>query len=285
MDHDYIEQFDLVDRYLMGKLAAEESARFEEHFVDCLHCIDRLKTTENLVEGLRLVAVEQASKAESYARPSRAGYFLKAISWKPMPLAAASLLLLLIAGAILATNRIRDLRSEVNQAKSDSAERESLLQEQRRNAERREQELAGQISQLEDKIQAGQKQPPDQPARPVDLAHPVMSLPVIYLKPVTRGEPAAGRVTLPRSPADLHFLLPLEGEVQHNDYHVTISDDRGGPVWKGRGFKPGDLRSLFIRVNSGLLRPGGYTFEVEGITSEGAYTPVGNYPVRAIKAR
>jgi anti-sigma factor RsiW len=62
MDHGYIEENNVADRYLMGKLSAEERARFEEHFVDCAQCLDRLETTEGIRAALRTVAAGKHSR-------------------------------------------------------------------------------------------------------------------------------------------------------------------------------------------------------------------------------
>ena len=35
MDHQYIDDHDILDGYLQERLSAAERARFEEHFIDC----------------------------------------------------------------------------------------------------------------------------------------------------------------------------------------------------------------------------------------------------------
>jgi hypothetical protein len=35
VNHHQIEESNIVDRYLLGRLPPEEQTRFEEHFVDC----------------------------------------------------------------------------------------------------------------------------------------------------------------------------------------------------------------------------------------------------------
>jgi anti-sigma factor RsiW len=51
MEHSYIEDHNIAERYLSGKLSPEERMRFEEHFVDCTHCLDRLEPTDDLRDG------------------------------------------------------------------------------------------------------------------------------------------------------------------------------------------------------------------------------------------
>lgn len=59
MDHVTIEEENVVERYLMGQLAAAEAARFEEHYLDCVECLDRLDLSKRLHQGLKDVATEE----------------------------------------------------------------------------------------------------------------------------------------------------------------------------------------------------------------------------------
>jgi len=61
MDHKYIDEFDIVERYLARSLADGETAEFEEHFIECLECVGRLEATKAFVDGLRHVASERAA--------------------------------------------------------------------------------------------------------------------------------------------------------------------------------------------------------------------------------
>ena len=54
MEHWYIEDNNLVDLYLLGRLSAEERMRFEQHFIDCPECLDWLERTSELRAGLRV---------------------------------------------------------------------------------------------------------------------------------------------------------------------------------------------------------------------------------------
>src|SRR5215210_9521555 len=97
MDHEQTVQYDLVDRYLMGKLPAEESAGFEEHFVDCPQCIARLQTTKNFLQDLQFVAAQQASRLDHYQPNGGSRHFLQLISRKPLALAVGCLLIAAVA--------------------------------------------------------------------------------------------------------------------------------------------------------------------------------------------
>ena len=66
MDHHYIEEHNVADRYLLRKLPAEERTRFEEHFIACAECLDRVEVTEGFRGALRAVAAEEAARPHVY---------------------------------------------------------------------------------------------------------------------------------------------------------------------------------------------------------------------------
>jgi hypothetical protein len=53
MNHDDAIREQAVERYLLGELAEEGRARFEEHFFDCTICASELKTGAVFVDALR----------------------------------------------------------------------------------------------------------------------------------------------------------------------------------------------------------------------------------------
>lgn len=82
MDHGYIEQRRVVERYLTDRLSIAERVSFEEHYIACEECLDRLEQAEALVGAqdhavtgwfrTRLIGVGPAALAElgpAAARP------------------------------------------------------------------------------------------------------------------------------------------------------------------------------------------------------------------------
>lgn len=61
MDHQIIEDENVAERYVAGKLAADEEALFEEHYLDCQECITRVEDAERLHRGLQRVAAEETA--------------------------------------------------------------------------------------------------------------------------------------------------------------------------------------------------------------------------------
>src|SRR6185295_16338820 len=62
MDHADIDEQHVVDRYVRGTLPAEESARFEEHYLHCQDCLDRLDLAESMKRGFQRAAGQDAAR-------------------------------------------------------------------------------------------------------------------------------------------------------------------------------------------------------------------------------
>src|SRR5689334_13264708 len=72
MEHPYIEEHNIADCYLLGKLSAEERIQFEEHCENCMQCSNNLEAIDGLRTGLRIVAGEEVwrPRARVKAGPS-----------------------------------------------------------------------------------------------------------------------------------------------------------------------------------------------------------------------
>lgn len=291
MDHHHIDQFSLIDRYLMGRLAAHESAEFEEHFIDCPQCIDRLDTTKDFIEGLRLVASDQALETESYTPRGGARYFRRMISRKSWPL-AAGFFLFIVAGTVFMVSHARRLQFEIDRAQSEidraeaktetvSAEWEANYKLAENNYQEAKQELAGRVSQLKADLQNAK----ERIAESRKWMQPQANVATFVLKSLRSSGPQSpiNEIPLPHSPTGFTIQVPLEGEVNYTDYRVTILDDHGGRVWRQPGFKPNEHDALSLGLNSSFFKVGNYTLTVEGRDKKEGFKPIGNYPFRVIK--
>ena len=99
MDHAEIEARQVVDRYLMGRLAEADAERFEEHYLGCRRCLDELGLAQRMQDAARTAASEDASRWAAvrglavFAWLARRGPFVQ--------LAAIATLVLLPAAALL----------------------------------------------------------------------------------------------------------------------------------------------------------------------------------------
>jgi len=282
MNHDYIEQLDLIDRYLTGKLVAEESERFEEHFIDCPQCIDRLKITREFKRGLRLLTMEQASPRENYLSKAIRWLFLERMTWT---IAACSLLLITSVIAILLFSQVRRLRSEADQAKIASSEWQRRYEEQQSaiisDQQRRESErtLSEQVQQPREENQKRDAHRGDTSDYFQGWIRPSINIPIVALESVRGG---SNEITLPSSATGFVISIPLEGASPYPTYRMTIlANDR--PLGEKDGFKPDLHNALTAILSSSHFRPGDYLMKVEGIAEGRDPAIIGIYPFRIIK--
>ncbi len=62
VDHRYIEEHNLIERYVLGRLATDEQVRFEEHFADCEVCLGELEIADDFGAALRTAVAEDAQR-------------------------------------------------------------------------------------------------------------------------------------------------------------------------------------------------------------------------------
>lgn len=62
MEHPRIDDEKILDRYLVGRLAEEDEALFEEHLFACADCLEQVRAGEDLRRGLRAAAAEDAAR-------------------------------------------------------------------------------------------------------------------------------------------------------------------------------------------------------------------------------
>lgn len=290
MEHEEINRLNLIDRYLMGKLLAEENVSFEEHFVNCPQCIAELQTTKNFMQDLRLVAAEQAFQMIRHQPKKASGHLLQMLLGKPLAVAMGCLLIAAAASAFFVINHTRNLRAAVDQAESFSKQWEQRYENERQSAvsaDRKHQETesqqAEQVRALEARLKDEEAQRTKIEAESGSRMLSEGNQSVFVLASIRSSEPN-NQITIPRSLAMIVLSIPIEEELQFKNYRITISDKRHGLLWEKRGVTPNlKLNSLFISFNRERFRPGDYSLTVEGIKKEGEKVVIGTYPFSIIK--
>src|SRR5215510_1096717 len=295
MEHSYIEDHHIADRYLSGKLSIKERMRFEEHFVDCAECLDRLRTIDDFCAGLRTVAAEEATRLRAYLSVGQAGMlarialFVRRRQW---PSVAVAILLIALPMALLIPDW-RSARRELAQAKQESSEWRRKYEESERAArdlakemQTRERESSLQLERLVPQFERMRKSP-DSPRQPSHKAAERRSETPVFALSVVRGGGAdpsqpVNRITLPPQSKSIILLLELEPDPDLHSYRVAISTTDGRSVWTKGGLRPKSNNPLALSFNSSLFKPGDYLLTLEGINAQEGRTPVATYTFRAL---
>jgi hypothetical protein len=242
MEHSYIEDNALIDRYLTRKLGAAERAAFEEHFLDCRQCLDELKFAESLQSGIRTFAADAASLTEAPARSSFFGWFTGGW-WRLAVPAAATLLIVLLPVSVL-LRRYRNEAVRVEVASADLRSKYTALQQQL------------------DQTQRG-------------AAVFILS----ETRGVQTG--ATQTVPMPRTPQWIVLAIERDVS-QFRRYRATLRNNGGQTVWRSDPIEPISPDAIGISFPSSLLVPGDYTIRLEGLAAGGGPELVATLSFRVI---
>lgn len=282
MDHAYIEEHDVIRRYLADRLGKEERSRFEAHYVDCEQCLGRLELEEGFREGIRDVA------AEEVARTVERGLFLRLLlsrSGRAALVAALAVLVALPVGFLLMRNRELDQRlaaAEAALARPASPAPSvgpgpkrpdpKVLQERDR--------LAGELERERQARAAAEE-------RLARAEAPRINLPVFVLASVRSGGAAAEEPNrLALAPGQEWVVLAVElALVEHETYRATLRTVDGRQVWSGDGLRPDERDTLAIAFPTTLLPPGRYSLELEGRAASGSWEPAARSPLHVEQQR
>lgn len=289
MDHSYVEEHDLAESYLAGRLSDGERDAFEAHYFDCATCLERLETAEDFREGMLRVAAEDTARAQVGLL---AGLALLS---RGRRMALGAFLLLLVAlplGLLVARNRLLDRQLvEARAARvmaqtpapapapaggepriaSLEARLRSLQQAGTVDRRRLEEELA--------------KERQARTAVESEAAAPRVNVPIFLLAAVRGGEEGRESVNrIPLSAASGPVILTLElATIDYPSYRASLRTGDGKEVWQARGLRPDSRDTLVLLLPSRMLRPGSYRLGIEGARSDGRGFAVAAYPFQVVR--
>jgi hypothetical protein len=246
MDHRTIEDSDLVEAYVTGRLGASERADFEAHLVDCPDCLDRVESAQGLSAGLRALSPAPVTAPAQQRRRRWSG----TAGWA---FAASVAALLALGWGVTERSRLE---------KAVEAERAA-----RSAAEARARDLA--------------QHPPQEPPPPVAARPPPPPGPVPVLTLVaTRG---AELPTLEvRQDGPVVLSVERESPPRFVRYQVQISREGGGAVLDGL-FPPASRDALVLALDGSLLPAGTYALTLVGDSGSGSRVRLPGHRFRVVR--
>jgi hypothetical protein len=267
MDHTYIAEHGLVERYHRGLLPPEEEASFEEHFVTCAECMEQLELARGFRKGLKTAVAEDVAQAAL----ARAGLF----AWLARRGRLAQLGLAVVLLSLLSLLSFSSWREQRQVAGRLEAERRNT-EELRQRLSESERQRAEERRTLEGKLAEAGKVPPPEPPR--GLPGPLVNTPVFLLTALRgEGEPAV----IDRSKAGdvLALAVDVGADPGFESYRATITQgDR--IVFRKDGLRPNALETLMITFPSSFFSPGEHRLRVEGVRPGGEISEIGGFPFR-----
>lgn len=286
VNHRYIEESSIADHYVLGKLTPEEQAQFEEHFVDCQECLDRLETTGNFRRALKRAVAEDAAGWRVYTQVGLFAWLMRRNRWQRAGILITASLLLIVPTAFL-VSKITRARAELEQARKASADWQRQYEDQQRATSGLEKELQeARINLREQRNQLETRSERELPRRadqgPINHVASQIGVPVFALSVVRSDESTnpTTRISIPRSTRSIVLSLELENNSEAQSFRVTVSTAANRIIWKGSNLKPHSSDMLRINLNTNLIQAGDYQLTLEGLTRDGRYIPEGKYSFR-----
>lgn len=281
MDHRLVEDENVADLYVTGRLSPEDEEIFETHLLECAECRERVSWADHLRLSIRAAAAEDTARATFQLgllaglarriRSARAGLVMAAL------LAAIALPLWLQADRARLQRQLAEARAAATRPAAPSPAPLPAVTPAPGEAERRQA-----LAQTEARLREALAENESLGRKVAQLTQPQVNTPVFPLG-VVRGESAASPIELGPAPEWLVLSLELP-QVEYDTYRATLLDARGQAVWKGDGLKPTASDTLTILLYSATLQPGtSYRFHLEGLTEGGKSVPAGDIPFRATR--
>jgi hypothetical protein len=263
MDHTYIEERGLIDLYHRGQIPPEEEVEFEEHFVGCAACQERLEMARGFQRGLKTVVAEDA--AHAVTRAAVAAWLLRRRWLLAVALVLATALPVLgfLAGSRGARDAVASWKDRWESERQSASKLERLLadSERRRQEERRA---------LEEKL--AQARPPVQET---PAPSPLVNTPLILLTAV-RGAGEAPTIRVGKS-AYISLAVDAGDDPRFESYRVAITGPR---AFRQAGLKPNALEAILLTFPASYFPAGSYQLELEGTLPGGAVVELGQHPFR-----
>lgn len=285
LDHAYVEENDLIQSYLAGRLSESEQDAFEAHYFACAICLENLETANALREGMRQAAAEEiAGTVEARAGLGALVGLALLARWRRLALAGALLLLAALPGFWL-LQRNRGLERQLAAASAEAA----AAGQQRAALEARLHGL--EQARAEDRRRLAEKQAEERPAvrepavQPPTL-RPEINVPLFLLAAVRSGE--AGREPVNQIPlASTTKSVILTADLVTADstvYRASLSDAKGKEIWRASGLHPDSRDTLVLLLPADMLPPGIYQLTIEGAQAGGKWFAVAGYPFRVVRS-
>lgn len=249
MDHQYAQKHHFPERYLQGKLPAEERIQFEEHYFDCEECLRYVKLGERFREGLKDVVLEDGREKRRDALDER-----HKKRWWALAAGVAAVLILLPGAWFF--GRTFNGRSEKEQARILVDTQHRLASLEKENAELRQYVN--------------------------DLPQTTVS---VHQLNIVRGGKENTPVISRSGAAFTIFLLDQEPDPSYRDYHMSVQNSQHHLIWSQAHVTPGGSLGFPVAVRSNLLPPDSYSIGLDGVSRDGRAFRMATYRFRISDTR
>jgi hypothetical protein len=266
MDHTYIEEHQIADRYVQGTLPEDEAERFENHYLSCPECLDSLDLAESVQRGFRRAATQDAERLAATRQLALLAWLGRLSRRSQVGVLLSALLVLTVLPAGLGVHGIAERDRELTHTRA-------VLADERRHTAGNG-TLRANLDATQhalDVERAAQAQAVRQIAQ---MQQPQGNVPILFL------DKERGAGPTPEAPTQ-RLLLPATGPVVlapqvdrpfQRSYRARLVDGNGREVCHWQDLHPDDHDALGLSLAASRLQRGDYSLVVEGVTPAERFT-------------
>lgn len=281
MDHTDIENRQIVDRYVMGKLPPDEAANFEEHYLSCPECLDRLEVAESMQRGFQRAAGRDAARVAAARQLALVAWLSRLGRSRQM---AALLMAVLVVAVLPAGLALR----EIGERDRELAQTRSALEQERERSEAGSRRGAA-AEKLRAEVEASQRDlAREREARAsaveqlAQSRQPQVNVPILSLDAERGGAGESSvRLRLPAKPSWVVLALPIDPPYQPS-YRLILRDANGRELWRGDDLRIDENASFSLSLPTSLLAPGDHSLAVEGLAPGRKPVAAGRFTFRVL---
>jgi len=253
MNHQYIEEQNVAERYLLSKLSADEETRFERHLIGCHECQTNLDTIGDFRQALKVAVVEDIARVRKLTPIHRRRRTL---------LQVCALLLLTALLTIYFVNENRRMRRELKQAQTNLIEWQQRYHSQQQGAQKVTEELRD----VERRLNEQQRQLESLVQRETRMAHvPIFNLVTVRSIGITPTK-SINQITIPHSSEWVVLSPELEDNPEVGFYHATLLTAQQQIIKQLFNLEPDSHGVLGLILPTNIFKTGNYRLELEGFT-------------------
>jgi len=262
MNHQEIQNLEIIERYVRHKLSPEDRRAFEEHYFACDQCFEQVQTTAQFIASVRHSAKRGvlAESATAAAEPWWRAWFKPALIFA---VAAAAVLAVALGYVFFRQN---------------PTPREEVAREQEQKPKGTE---AGKPTPTPEDVAINHPPRTPEQTNPAQAKAPIV-LPTVLLDPARDARSGGNQLILPANAASAKLLIEVEPGTRFDSFQLQLFDAGKRPVTSYSGIKANSQGVVSVNVSAALLPNGKFLVKLYGAKG-GERTPVGEYDLTVRK--
>jgi anti-sigma factor RsiW len=272
MNHQEIEENEIIERYVLHQLAADERRAFQEHYFSCDECFDKAQMKARFIAGVRGESrsgvLAKSALVTSTPTASWLGWLKPAFTLA----AVASLVLGVALGWLLfgqlpklreALAREKQAREQVEREQQQSLNRaQAEVETERRKLEIERSERAKLQSQMEELARNQTRQSAN------STIATQANVPIVVLEAVRDSQAGANQIKLPAQANNLTLWLEVESGNRFDSFQLQIFDASRRPLQTIRGLQANSYGALAVSLSAKAFPSGKYLVKLFGVKAQ-----------------